>query len=156
MTETEYTSLSDKDIKLVSTIQRRINSTIEILVSDLQYLIDNLEEYKKDMQTSIDASLVEADILTRYHGDKNSGRYNLPSVFSSTVASFDLATMRKDNERLSNATREFKDADDRRARTYTIISQTYQEIRNRLNLLANDNQGISQLVENLKSKEPTI
>lgn len=145
-----YESLKDADVKNIEALQRRIDSTVEILTSDLKFLIESLESYKESTHKMISASLQEADILVKYSNGHNDMAYNLPGVFSNTVSTYDLAEMRGDNKKLKELQDEHKSCDKQRSSSYSMISGTYSNIRSRLNLLANDNQEVTSRLEDLK------
>ncbi len=145
-----YESLNTEDVKSIESIQRRIDSTVDVLTSDLKYLIELLQDYKSSTKEMITATLGETDILLKYSKGHNDNAYNLPGVFSSTVSNYDLAEMRGDNDKLKDLQEKHKRADGNRSTTYSMISGTYNEVRTRLNLLATDNQTISVKLESLK------
>ena len=148
-----YESLDDEDVKVIESIQRRIDSTIDILTSDLKYLIDSLNEYKSATKQTIASSLNEANILLKYSNGHDDSAYNLPGVFASTVSNYDLAEMRGDNEKLKDFQEKRKKYDSKRGTIYSMISGTYNEVRTRLNLLATDNQTLSVKLDDLKYKD---
>ena len=148
-----YESLDDEDVKVIESIQRRIDSTIDILTSDLKYLIDSLNEYKSATKQTIASSLNEANILLKYSNGHDDSAYNLPGVFASTVSNYDLAEMRGDNEKLKDFQEKRKKYDSKRGPIYSMISGTYNEVRTRLNLLATDNQTLSVKLDDLKDKD---
>lgn len=148
-----YESLDDEDVKVIESIQRRIDSTIDILTSDLKYLIDSLNEYKSATKQTIASSLNEANILLKYSNGHDDSAYNLPGVFASTVSNYDLAEMRGDNEKLKDFQEKRKKYDSKRGTIYSMISGTYNEVRTRLNLLATDNQTLSVKLDDLKDKD---
>lgn len=148
-----YESLDDEDVKVIESIQRRIDSTIDILTSDLKYLIDSLNEYKSATKQTISSSLNEANILLKYSNGHDDSAYNLPGVFASTVSNYDLAEMRGDNEKLKDFQEKRKKYDSKRGTIYSMISGTYNEVRTRLNLLATDNQTLSVKLDDLKDKD---
>lgn len=145
-----YESINAEDVKSIESIQRRIDSTVEVLTSDLKYLVELLQEYKDSTKEMTIATLGETDILLKYSKGHNDNAYNLPGVFATTVSNYDLAEMRGDNEKLKDLQAKHKRADGNRSSAYSMISGTYNEIRTRLNLLATDNQSISAKLENLK------
>lgn len=148
-----YESLNDEDVKVIESIQRRIDSTVEILTSDLKFLAEQLSSYKESTKSMTSSALQEADILVKYSGGHNDNAYNLPGVFASTVSNYDLAEMRGDNKRLKELQDQHKSFDSQRTSTYSMISGTYNEIRSRLNLLASDNQLITSKLEDLKNTD---
>lgn len=145
-----YESLNAEDVKSIESIQRRIDSTVEVLTSDLKYLVELLQEYKESTKEMTIATLGETDILLKYSKGHNDNAYNLPGVFATTVSNYDLAEMRGDNDKLKDLQAKHKRADGNRSLVYSMISGTYNEIRTRLNLLATDNQSISAKLEDLK------
>ena len=146
----EYESLKPEDVKTIEAVQRRIDSTVEILTSDLNFLIESLKTYQESTKQMTEAALNEANILIKYSNGHNDAAYNLPGVFASTVSTYDLAEMKGDNQRLKDFQSKHKTADEQRSSIYTMLSGTYNEIRTRLNLLAQDNQVITTKLEDLK------
>lgn len=146
----EYESLKPEDVKVIEAVQRRIDSTVEILTSDLKFLIELLESYKESTKAMTAAALEEANILVKYANGHNDAAYNLPGVFASTVSTYDLAEMKGDNKRLKDCQEKHQTFDAQRSSTYTMLSGTYNEVRTRLNLLAQDNQVITSKLEELK------
>lgn len=145
-----YDNLNKEDVKIVSSSQSRINSTIEILESDLKYLSETLNMYKDYLNKNIDASLTEANIVSKYTNSQVGGSYNLPGVFSGTVANYNLNDMKSDNNNLRIAQEIRSSTEKQRNSTYSAITQTYTEIRNRLNLLAQDNVQVFTYLEGMK------
>lgn len=148
----DYESLNKEDVNTIEAIQRRIDSTVEILTSDLQFLIESLKDYKESMKTMTASALGEADILVKYSTDSSNNAYNLPGVFSSTVANYDTGSIRNDNLKLKDFKEKHETFDNKRTSVYSMISGTYNEIRTRLNLLATDNQNITSKLEDLLNK----
>ena len=151
-----YESLNDEEVKQVEFIQRRIDSTVENLSSDLKFLVELLETYKSSTKEMTNATLNELNILLKYSKGHNDVAYNLPGVFASTVSNYDLAEMRVDNQKLKNFQDVHKVTDSKRSTTYSMISSTYNEIRNSLNILAEDNQNILSKLEEIRSSADNL
>lgn len=145
-----YESLDEDEVDLIETIQRRIDSTTDIILSDLHALATYIKDYKESTKSMTASALSETDILLKYSKGHDDTAYNLPGVFASTVSNYDLAEMRGDNEKLKG----FQDAhlkmDKKRSSLYSMISSTYNDLRTRLNLLAEDNMSITSKLEDLK------
>lgn len=147
-----YESLDKKDVDLALSTKRRIDSTVEILISDLKFLEETLGLYKDALNENVSSSLVSADIVSKYRNADTNGAYNLPGVFAGTAGSYNLMDMKKDNEKLRQTQEVEKSSEDRREASYNNISKVYSDIRSRLNLLAQDNQQLFQFIEQLKEK----
>ena len=57
-----YESLNTEDVKSIESIQRRIDSTVDVLTSDLKYLIELLQDYKSSTKEMITATLGETAV----------------------------------------------------------------------------------------------
>ena len=145
-----YESINAEDVKTIEAIQRRIDSTIEILSSDLKFLLDTLQDYKNTTKTMTTAALGETNILLKYSNGHDDSAYNLPGVFAPSVSTYDIAEMRGDNEKLKELQNQHQTMDSKRSTLYSMISGTYNEVRTRLNLLAVDNQTLVSKIESLK------
>jgi hypothetical protein len=146
-----YDFLDEDEVNLIETVQRRIDSTTDIILSDLNALETYVKDYKDATKSMTASALNETNILLKYSKGHNDMAYNLPGVFASTVSNYDLAEMRGDNEKLKDFQAAHDKMDKMRSSLYSMISSTYNDLRNRLNLLAEDNISIISKLEDLKS-----
>lgn len=146
-----YDFLDEDEVNLIETVQRRIDSTTDIILSDLSALETYIKDYKDATKSMTSSALNETNILLKYSKGHNDTAYNLPGVFASTVSNYDLAEMRGDNEKLKDFQLAHTKMDKMRSSLYSMISSTYNDLRNRLNLLAEDNISIISKLEDLKS-----
>lgn len=145
-----YESLDEDEVDLIETIQRRIDSTTDIILSDLHALATYIKDYKESTKSMTASALSETDILLKYSKGHDDTAYNLPGVFASTVSNYDLAEMRGDNEKLKGFQDVHIKMDKKRSSLYSMISSTYNDLRTRLNLLAEDNMSITSKLDDLK------
>ena len=146
-------TLSKSDIGIINSAEQSIIKTVNSLVADCQYLANVLVQYRDAMVQNVSSSVEESDILRKYNSGPNGNTYNLPGVFSTTLGTYDLEKMNQDNDRLEKAMQIKKDSEKQRNTTFALVTQTYGDIRQKLNSLANENQQLIQYVEALKDKE---
>ena len=132
--------------------QRRIDSTTDIILSDLHALESYVKDYKESMKSMTSSALSETDILLKYSKGHDDTAYNLPGVFASTVSNYDLSEMRNDNKRLKDFQDKHEVLDKKRNQIYSMILSTYRDLKDRLNLIAQDNMAITTSLEEIKAK----
>lgn len=145
-------TLSKSDIGIINSAEQSIIKTVNSLVADCQYLENVLVQYKDAMVQNVTSSVQESDILRKYNSGSSGNSYNLPGVFATTLGTYDLERMNQDNERLESAMQIKKESEKQRNTTFALVTQTYGDIRQKLNSLANENQQIIQYIESLKDK----
>lgn len=143
-------TLSKSDVGIINSTEQNIIKTVNTLVADCQYLATILSQYKDAMSLNVNASVEESDILRKYNSGPNGNTYNLPGVFSTTLGAYDQEKMSQDNDRLEKAMQQKKDTEKQRNTAFALITQTYGDIRQKLNSLANSNQELIQYIEALK------
>lgn len=146
-------TLSKSDIGIINSAEQSIIKTVNSLVADCQYLANVLVQYKDAMVQNVTSSVQESDILRKYSSGSSGNSYNLPGVFATTLGSYDLERMNQDNARLESAMQIKKESEKQRNTTFALVTQTYGDIRQKLNSLANENQQIVQYIEALKDKD---
>lgn len=141
----------DKDkLALIENIEKNLEMTANSIESDCQYLMSIIQQYKTIMAVNISSSLEEADIIKKYNSEEHGNTYNLPGIFSTTAGAYDIDAMQRDNERLSNAMQTRKESENQRNTTFSLITQTYNDLKQKLNTLAVNNSEIIQFIETLK------
>ena len=146
-------TLSKSDIGIISSAEQNIIQTVNALVADSQYLASVLVQYRDALVQNVNSSVEESDILRKYNSGPSGNAYTLPGVFATTLGSYDLEKMNQDNERLEKAIQIKKESEKQRNTTFALVTQTYGDIRQKLNSLANENQQIIQYIEAHKDKE---
>jgi hypothetical protein len=147
-----YEALDSEDVDLIEMTQRRIDSTTDIILSDLHALESYVKDYKDSMKSMTTSALSETDILLKYSKGHDDTAYNLPGVFASTVSNYDLSEMRNDNKRLKDFQDKHEVLDKKRNQIYSMILSTYRDLKDRLNLIAQDNMAITTSLEEIKAK----
>jgi hypothetical protein len=147
-----YEALDSEDVDLIEMTQRRIDSTTDIILSDLHALESYVKDYKESMKSMTSSALSETDILLKYSKGHDDTAYNLPGVFASTVSNYDLSEMRNDNKRLKDFQDKHEVLDKKRNQIYSMILSTYRDLKDRLNLIAQDNMAITTSLEEIKAK----
>lgn len=147
-----YEALDSEDVDLIEMTQRRIDSTTDIILSDLHALESYVKDYKESMKSMTTSALSETDILLKYSKGHDDTAYNLPGVFASTVSNYDLSEMRNDNKRLKDFQDKHEVLDKKRNQIYSMILSTYRDLKDRLNLIAQDNMAITTSLEEIKAK----
>lgn len=147
-----YEALDSEDVDLIEMTQRRIDSTTDIILSDLHALESYVKDYKDSMKSMTSSALSETDILLKYSKGHDDTAYNLPGVFASTVSNYDLSEMRNDNKRLKDFQDKHEVLDKKRNQIYSMILSTYRDLKDRLNLIAQDNMAITTSLEEIKAK----
>jgi hypothetical protein len=147
-----YEALDSEDVDLIEMTQRRIDSTTDIILSDLHALESYVKDYKESMKSMTSSALSETDILLKYSKGHDDTAYNLPGVFTSTVSNYDLSEMRNDNKRLKDFQDKHEVLDKKRNQIYSMILSTYRDLKDRLNLIAQDNMAITTSLEEIKAK----
>lgn len=146
-------TLSKSDVGIINSAEQSIIKTVNSLIADCQYLANVLVQYRDAMVQNVAASVQESDILRKYNSGPSGNSYNLPGVFATTLGTYDLEKMNQDNERLESAMQTKKESEKQRNTTFALVTQTYGDIRQKLNSLANENQQIIQYIEALKDKD---
>ena len=147
-----YEALDSEDEDLIEMTQRRVDSTTDIILSDLHALESYVKDYKESMKSMTSSALSETDILLKYSKGHDDTAYNLPGVFASTVSNYDLSEMRNDNKRLKDFQDKHETLDKKRNQIYSMILSTYRDLKDRLNLIAQDNMAITTSLEEIKAK----
>lgn len=98
-------NLNDQDTKILSSISKASISAIETTIGSLTHLIQNLNIYKETMIQSINLQAEQADMTAKYVRDIPQQSNTLPGVIS-TPQSYDLESIRKDNERMTFLSKE--------------------------------------------------
>lgn len=145
-------TISDDKLKLINNISKNLELTANSIEADCQYLMSIIEQYKSNMAINISSSLEEADIINKYNSEEHGNTYNLPGIFSTTAGAYDLEAMQRDNDRLADAMEKRKASESQRNTTFSLITQTYNDLKQKLNTLAINNNEVIQFIEHLKQK----
>lgn len=148
MVQTEI--ISNTDLNFIQSKEKRINDIIDSLIIDIGYLSESLTQYKGQLNVNVDSAIEEADILRKYNGVTSPNTYNMPGVFASTVASYDIESSRQDQKRLEVVKQQKAESDKIKNGSFSTILQTYNKLKAGLNSFAQENQVVNKFVDELK------
>lgn len=148
MVQTEV--ISNTDLNFIQSKEKRINDIIDSLIIDIGYLSESLTQYKGQLNVNVDSAIEEADILRKYNGVTSPNTYNMPGVFASTVASYDIESSRQDQKRLEVVKQQKAESEKIKNGSFLTILQTYNKLKAGLNSFAQENQVVNKFVDELK------
>ncbi len=153
----QYDAIKDSNVNTINILKRQILAAVEGALAETDYLKSALQLYKSSITESIDSNMEAANIIAKYSDNDNqlagmNSSYNLPGVFSSVVNNVNVNAMKKDNQRLAQINDTKNTADKQRDMSYKMIVQNYNDLRSRLNLLAQTNQQIFNFIAQLNNK----
>lgn len=142
----QWDNLKDKDVNVINSLKKQIISAAEGSIAEVDYLKSALQLYKQAVLESIDSNMEAADIIAKYSTGAQlggmSGSYNLPGVFSAPEALYDTNAMKADNEKLLQTNNVKNNADKQKDMYFKMVVQNYNDLKQRLNALAQTNQQI--------------
>lgn len=127
-------SLNPGDVKAINAIKDNLLSSIDSGLKDLKILEQALIAYKATVEETIDANIEYADIFSRWNEpDRHSSTYGLPAVMAPTVASYDIAILTKDNERMAICKDQKEKAERQRDAYFKSIVKSFALLQSDLN-----------------------
>lgn len=155
--EKSWDSLADDSVQLINSLKKQIIAATEGSIAEVDYLKSALQLYKQAVMQSIDTNMDAADIIAKYANSQSqsgmNSSYSLPGVFDSSVASaINVDQMKKDNQTLLQINDARTAADKQRDTSFKMIVQNYNDLKQRLNILAQTNQAIFTFIAQLNEK----
>lgn len=146
-------SLDKEDTSAINSIRDNLLTSLDDSIAHLEILKESLELYRNTVGKSIDSSLEYADIISKYtEPDRNSSTYGLPGVMASTVASYDLSSIKADNAKLKDC-KEDKERSARQRDTYFKSAvRNFAILKTDLNGVGDANQRLFAFLEMLNNK----
>lgn len=149
----EPNSLDKEDIRVIDSIRVNLLSSVDGGINHLNNLLEALKLYRSTVASSIDNSLEYADIISKYAEPvNNSTTYNLPGVIASTVASYDINSIRADNARLASCKDKKDKTSHQRDSYFKSVVQNFAALRSDLNGVGDFNQRLFAFLEMLDKK----
>lgn len=135
-------SIKKSDLQVVEALRKQILVSVEGSLAELEYLKSALQSYKGAMDESLDANIQFTDIVSKYTQQKSMGVYNLPGVMANTTASYDITSMKADNQKLAQAKEIQATSDKHRDLYFKMILQNFQDLKTKLQKVAKANQQV--------------
>ena len=153
----EYDAIEQSNVNTINILKRQVLSAVEGALAEADYLKSALELYKNSVSNSIDSNMEAANIIAKYNDNSQqlagmNSAYTLPGVFADTVNNVDINKMQQDNERLGQVNDVKNNADKQRDMAFKMIVQNYNDLKSRLNLLAQTNLQIFNFISQLNNK----
>lgn len=153
----QYDSIQSNNVNTINILKRQILAAVEGALAEADYLKSALELYKNSVSESIDSNMEAANIIAKYNDNSQqisgmNGSYTLPGIFADTVNTVNIDTMRKDNEKLAQVNDSKNNVDKQRDMSFKMIIQNYNDLKSRLNLVAQTNQQIFNFIAQLNNK----
>ena len=147
----EPTKIPKTSAGVIKNISTSIATSSEATILQLSYLESAIQQYKEAIQRSIDLKLEHADLICKYKNMDTGGVYNLPGVFSQTVAATDLSVIRNDNQRLAVIKEEMERAEDEANLYYKMIVENYKDLVRQFSKISKGNVSLGIFFENLNN-----
>lgn len=147
-------SLNKGDVQAINSIRSNLISSINDSLAHLKILEQALISYKGTVEDTIDSNIEYADIFSRYNEpDRHSTTYGLPGVMASTVASYDIAAIQADNERMAACKVKKEEAERQRDAYFKSIVKSFAALQSDLNNGVGDyNQRLFAFLEMLNKQ----
>jgi hypothetical protein len=122
MSEYQMKSIPAQNQKVINNLTQTITRTITAAEEEIAYLKASLEDYKEALVDSVNLHNEQADLLAKYSRTKPAqNSYNLPSVFSSSMAAYDMDALRADNARVQEISETIEEGDRQKDLYYKMI-----------------------------------
>lgn len=152
-----WDSISTDAVSLINNLKKQIIAATEGSIAEIDYLKSALQLYKQAVVQSIDLNMDAADIISKYANSQSqsgmNNSYQLPGVFDSSVAgTINIDQMKKDNQMLLQTNDSRLAAEKQRDTSFKMIVQNYNDLKQRLNVLAQTNQAIFTYIAQINEK----
>ena len=147
-------SLNPGDTKAIESIKFGLLGSVDRALAHIKILEEALASYKASVESSVDYNLEYADIFSRWNEpDRHSSTYGLPGVMASTVASYDIDTLKKDNDRMATCKEKKQEAERQRDAYFKSVVKSFAALQSDLNNGVGDyNQRLFAYIEELNKK----
>lgn len=120
--EYQMKSIPAQNQKIINNLTQTITRTIAEAEEELAYLKASLMDYKEALVDSVNLHNEQADLLAKYSRSQVApNSYNLPSVFSSSMAAYDMDALRADNARVQELGEAVEESDKQKEIYYKMI-----------------------------------
>jgi hypothetical protein len=146
-------NIPKKSQNVINMLRQQALQNADAALQELQYLTSAISTYKEALSESLDISLEKADIVYKYKTQPTLGSYNLPAVMASTVASYDMNEIKKDNIRVEELGNEEEEVASQRELYYKMIIGNFNDLTKRVKRIATNNVSINAFLEQLVKAE---
>lgn len=152
-----WENLGDDANTAVNTLKKQILAATEGSLAEIDYLKSALQLYKQAVIQSIDSNMEAADIIAKYANYQSmsgmNSSYNLPGVFDSSVNGVvNVDSMKADNQKLMQNNELKNSVDKQRDMAFKMVVQNYNDLKQKLNTLAQSNQAIFEYIAGINEK----
>lgn len=153
----QWENVSDDINNAVTTLKKQILASTEGSLAEIDYLKSALQLYKQAVMQSIDSNMDAANIIAKYANFQSmsgmNSSYNLPGVFDSSVnGTVDIDAMKADNQKLIQNNELKNSVDKQRDMAFKMVIQNYNDLKQKLNSLAQANQAIFEYIAGINEK----
>ena len=143
--------ISQKDSTILTSISKNLIQNIDLSIGALTTMINHLKIYKEIAIDSINSEAESIDIATKYYSNPPRQYHSLPGV-NSLPQSYDLQSIKKDNER-SIAVSEIRDkVADQRDLYVKILKQEYKVLSTNFKKLLYCDVSLSSFIASIDKK----
>jgi ribosomal protein L22 len=146
-------NIPKKSQSVIDMLRQQALQNADAALQELQYLTSAIATYKEALSDSLDISLEKADIIYKYKTQPTMGAYSLPAVMASTVASYDINEIKKDNTRIEELGNNEEEASSQRELYYKMIIGNFNDLTKRVKRIATNNVSINAFLEQLLKAE---
>lgn len=145
--------ITDQDFTTVLGLEKGLNNSVADSINHLSELLEALKRYQSIIKTATESNLNYAKIVNKYAShDRNSSTYSLPAVMATTIASYDINQIKRDNAALA----EYKDAKEQSALQkdahFKDIVQYFSALKSDLNRVGVYNQKLFFYIDSLNDR----
>jgi hypothetical protein len=142
-------NIDEKNQKVLGSLRKNLEENISQALTQIDALKSSVSLYRDSLKDYCDLAVEKADLIAKYSKADTGGTYNLPGVFATSSASYNLSQMKQDNQRSEEVKNMCDNAENQKELYFKMIIRAQNELQLDLRTIARLGNDIDAYLEQL-------
>lgn len=140
-------NITSNDKKLINNYNQNIKENLNKAIIEINSLSQSINLYKETIFDYIILSTQKSDLIAKYSKANTGGSFNLPAVFSSSLGSYNLDSMKDDNKEIENINNMLKSIENQKNSSIKFICRSQSDLTKYISNLMTLNNELETYLE---------